>query len=294
MDSHKFPQQNILCDNKPYTRELLHGLLDMVYAVSPPFTGYLKFAGEDCSLFFLFFFNGVPYAAGRYADSKPAGYSIQDLGRHLAKSAVKSLSVSLCETDPALLKSMLLCAFQPENKVQAYRYRAMITAMSENSNQLDKDSLYKLLTVGYLNNRLNDDAAMSPTIVGKQKNRLGGDRERLPMPEIEGIEDSISTHNQKPKLQSVVLFVESGPQQGERFTVTLPCTIGRNECDLTLNDRLISRRHAELKLVENRLVIEDLASKNGTRVNGKTVTIKQVTTNDLISIGPTNLRIYPV
>ena len=90
-----------------------------------------------------------------------------------------------------------------------------------------------------------------------------------------------------------MLSVESGPLQGERFTVTLPCTIGRKDCDVVLDDRLVSRRHAELKLVDNKLEIEDLASTNGTRVNGRQVTRKRLIPNDLISIGPTSLRIFP-
>ena len=126
------------------------------------------------------------------------------------------------------------------------------------------------------------------------KNRRKGDTEITPTPAaVEGIEVLVKALHHKPKFASVVLFVESGPQQGERFTVTLPCTIGRKDCDLILNDRLISRRHAELKIVENKLVIEDLASKNGTKVNGKKVTRKQLVPNDLISIGPSNLRISP-
>jgi pSer/pThr/pTyr-binding forkhead associated (FHA) protein len=85
--------------------------------------------------------------------------------------------------------------------------------------------------------------------------------------------------------------VESGPHQGERFTVTLPCSIGRKDCDLTLEDRLISRRHAELKIVESKLVIEDLGSKNGTKVNGTAVTSRQLAPNDLITIGPAKFRV---
>jgi len=367
LNSYQFPRQNVLCDKKPFSRELLHSLLETIYTVSPPFTGYLKI-DDDCSLLFLFFFNGAPYAAGRYADSKPAGYSIQDLGRHLAKSIDRPMSATLCETDPVLLKSMLLflqeepdvkappslldfeyivrqigevganamialCrdqkinffffrdgkgalahysdlafkrpegmtfeeemllyAFQPGDKVQAYIFRDMNTTMSEDSSQLDKESLYRLLTAGYLKERRSGIADISPTPAGHPENRRGGDTESSPMPAMEGVEILVKALLHKPKFASVVLTVESGPLQGERFTVTLPCTIGRKDCDLMLDDRLVSRRHAELKLVENKLVIEDLASTNGTKVNGKTVTQKWLVPNDLISIGPTNFRISP-
>jgi len=368
MNKYQFPQQKVLCDDKPFSRELLHSLLETTYTVSPPFTGYLKVSSVDSSLHFLFFFKGAPYAAGRYADGKPISYSIQELGRHLASSANETMSVTLCETDPVLLKSLLLflqeepdvkapaslididnivrqigeagtnamialCrdnkfnffffrdgkgalahysdlafersegmsvdeemqlyAYQPGDKVQAYIFRDMITAMAEDSNLLDKDSLYKLLTVGYLHDRRRKerDAEISPVPAGDHNNMLSGDTEIIPTTANYGVEALVTTLLQNPKLSSVVLSVESGPLQGERFSVTLPCTIGRKGCDLILDDRLISRRHAELKIVENILVIEDLASTNGTRVNDKTVTMEPLIQNDLISIGLTNLRI---
>jgi pSer/pThr/pTyr-binding forkhead associated (FHA) protein len=40
-------------------------------------------------------------------------------------------------------------------------------------------------------------------------------------------------------------------------------------------------------------MIEDMASTNGTKVNGESITQKRLIPNDLISIGPTNLRISP-
>jgi pSer/pThr/pTyr-binding forkhead associated (FHA) protein len=96
---------------------------------------------------------------------------------------------------------------------------------------------------------------------------------------------------EKPPLPNYVLTIESGPLQGGRFAVTLPCTIGRGDCDLILDDRLTSRRHAEIKMLGDQLVIVDLASTNGTMVNGEKVTMQSLIPNDLISIGPNNLRI---
>lgn len=349
MNSYQFPQQKVLFDEKPYSSELLPGLLEMVYTGSPPFTGYFKVTGIGSALHFLFFFKGAPYAAGRYSDGKPISYSIQEFGRHLASSADKAVSVTLCETDPVLLKSMLLflqtepdvkaptslidiqhivrqigeaetsamialcldrkinffffkdgkgslayysdLAFerpkgmtideemqlyafhQPGDTVQAFIFRNMATTMAEDLNLFDKDTLYKLLTVGYLKNKRKED------------------KEGIPSPAVES--DGVVAASQSPKLPSVVLTLESGALQGESFTITLPCIIGRKNCDLILDDQLISRRHAELKIVENVLVIEDLASKNGTKVNGVTITRKQLDPNDLISIGPISLRVSP-
>jgi pSer/pThr/pTyr-binding forkhead associated (FHA) protein len=167
-------------------------------------------------------------------------------------------------------EAMLLYAFLPGTKVLAYIFRDVVAAKLEDSSQLDIDSLYKLLTVGYL------------------KDRRSGSEELSPMPAKEGIE--VPAREQQ-KIPSVILFVESGPLQGKRFALTLPCTIGRKECDVMLEDRLVSRRHAEIKIIDHKLVLEDLASKNGTRVNDEKVTKKQLNQNDLISIGPFRLKI---
>jgi hypothetical protein len=349
MNSYQFPRQKVIYDEKPYSRELLSSLLETVYRGSPPFTGYLKVAGIGSDLHFLFFLRGAPYAAGRYSDNKPIGYSIQDFARILAPAAKESISVSLCETDPILLKCMLLflqtepdikaptylidierivrqiseegantiialCrdkkisffffkagkwarayysdtsfkspegmtideeiqlyAFQkPGELVQAFIFRDTPASEADDIDLYDKDLLYELLTVGYL------------------KNKRKGDKEISPSPEVKS--DKVLAARQEPKLHSVVLTVESGPLKGEVITKTLPCSIGRNNCDLVLDHSHISRRHAELKLVESKLVIEDLASRNGTRVNGEKITVMPLDANDLITIGPINLRVSP-
>ena len=349
----QFCKQDVLCDNQPFSHEQLHSILDRIYTERAPFTGYLKFActaSDDCCQLFLFFFKGAPYAAGRYATGKPVIYSVQDLARQLVKSDHSAVFVTLCETDPILLKcmllflqkepavkapttlidfesvvqqigeagehtmitlcrehtcnffffksgrcaqvyyadhtfqrplgmtldeEMLLYAYQPGEPVLTYIYRDMNTSMSEDSNQYDKDPLYTLLTIGYLKNKRKDDqGASSEAEAGAE-------------------ETAAKPLQNKTKPDHIILHFESGPLQGTEQTVTLPCTIGRTECDLILDDRLVSRRHAELKLVEHTVVIEDLASKNGTKVNGTKTVSSRLMPNDLISIGPFHFRIQP-
>jgi hypothetical protein len=48
--------------------------------------------------------------------------------------------------------------------------------------------------------------------------------------------------------------------------------IGRSDgCDITLFDPLVSRQHASLNVKAEQVVLEDLGSRNGTRVNGKLI-----------------------
>lgn len=45
-------------------------------------------------------------------------------------------------------------------------------------------------------------------------------------------------------------------------------TIGKTNCDIVIQDAYISRKHAEISLVDGQYVYRDL-SKNGTTINGK-------------------------
>jgi len=65
------------------------------------------------------------------------------------------------------------------------------------------------------------------------------------------------------------LIVLQGPDKGRTFqTGDEPVVLGRSSEQAPLTDNTVSRRHAELRLVDGAWVIEDLGSSNGTYVNG--------------------------
>ncbi len=71
-----------------------------------------------------------------------------------------------------------------------------------------------------------------------------------------------------------------------------PVTIGRAaDVDLVVADPLVSRRHARLAPRGGRLVLEDLGSTNGTRVNDQVVREAVVGPGDRIQLGATRLEI---
>ncbi|MEO8274110.1 MAG: DUF3662 and FHA domain-containing protein [Chloroflexota bacterium] len=71
-----------------------------------------------------------------------------------------------------------------------------------------------------------------------------------------------------------------------------PTRIGRApECELVLKDSRVSRRHARLQARDGVLVLADLGSTNGTRVNGHRVTEVVLGAGDRILIGDTNLLV---
>jgi hypothetical protein len=69
--------------------------------------------------------------------------------------------------------------------------------------------------------------------------------------------------------------------------------IGRSEnCDITFVDDEISRKHCELKIINDELYIEDLNSTNKTILNGSEINgIKNLKQGDIINIGKTEIRI---
>jgi len=83
------------------------------------------------------------------------------------------------------------------------------------------------------------------------------------------------------------LVVVSGPKIGTRFLLTgATQRIGRDSrCDIHLDDTETSRKHAQIDLVDNEYVINDLKSSNGTLVNGHLIDSKKLRDGDRIQIG---------
>jgi pSer/pThr/pTyr-binding forkhead associated (FHA) protein len=94
-------------------------------------------------------------------------------------------------------------------------------------------------------------------------------------------------------LQYVLSFV-AGKDQGREFPLPpdLNIVIGRvSDVDLLLLDEKVSRKHAKIFTHNGRIGIEDLASKNGTFVNGARVRNTDIKEGDEIIIGTSKIRL---
>jgi pSer/pThr/pTyr-binding forkhead associated (FHA) protein len=91
-----------------------------------------------------------------------------------------------------------------------------------------------------------------------------------------------------------ILEVLNGPLDGKTWTFEREITIGRDDAVagacITL-DRYISRRHAQLRAQGQALLLADLASRNGTRVDGRKVTETPLEPGERFIIGRTLLRV---
>ena len=70
-----------------------------------------------------------------------------------------------------------------------------------------------------------------------------------------------------------------------------PVTIGRlSDCDVPVSEESVSRRHAEVRRRGSDIVVVDLGSTNGTKVNGAGVKERRLADGDEITVGSTRLR----
>ena len=67
-------------------------------------------------------------------------------------------------------------------------------------------------------------------------------------------------------------------------------TIGRlASCDVVYSDPSVSRKHAEISCLDDQVVIVDLDSTNGTKVNGTLVRERILIDGDVVSVGNANI-----
>lgn len=91
------------------------------------------------------------------------------------------------------------------------------------------------------------------------------------------------------------LSVEKGPKalRGVQLNVIGPIIVGRAPgADILIANDVVSRRHARFTLMGGDLMVEDLGSANGTRLNGEPVTqIQRCSEGDVIRIGDVDIKV---
>lgn len=84
----------------------------------------------------------------------------------------------------------------------------------------------------------------------------------------------------------VTFQVVDGLERGRTFTFPTPITIGREDDNtIRLNDERVSRFHAKVQEDGGRVILTDLDSTNGTRVNGHPVQMRVLQFGDQVSVG---------
>jgi pSer/pThr/pTyr-binding forkhead associated (FHA) protein len=88
-------------------------------------------------------------------------------------------------------------------------------------------------------------------------------------------------------MAQITLRILDGADRGRVFeNLPTPVTIGREEGNsLQLNDERVSRFHVKIQEVQDKVVLTDLESTNGTKVNGEDIQLRILRYGDIISMG---------
>ena len=100
----------------------------------------------------------------------------------------------------------------------------------------------------------------------------------------------------KPPPPAAWLVIRSGKQMGRDCRLGGQTTIGRDglACDFVLDDDSISAQHARIKEERGQFILYDLASTNGTLLNGRRIERSALVDGDIIGIGATKLAFKEV
>jgi pSer/pThr/pTyr-binding forkhead associated (FHA) protein len=90
-----------------------------------------------------------------------------------------------------------------------------------------------------------------------------------------------------------VVLEGPGLRAGTTFEVSASIIVGRDRSSgIQLDgDEFVSARHARIEPREDGVWVEDLASTNGTFVNGERITAERLDSGDVLRVGQTELRL---
>lgn len=93
---------------------------------------------------------------------------------------------------------------------------------------------------------------------------------------------------------ALYLVITAGPDKGRQFAIeeAEQLLIGRGEAaQVQLNDRHVSRKHCEARVMEGAVHLTDLSSATGTWVNGNRIDECRLTPGDRIRLGESEIRL---
>lgn len=108
----------------------------------------------------------------------------------------------------------------------------------------------------------------------------------------QGVKDSFGADFPLPSQTKLSVEIIGGPDRGAVIQLTSGrLVIGRSDADLALDDPNVSKKHAVIEAYSRaNIYVRDLASTNGTSVNGAQITKKKLSDGDVIQIGEVVMR----
>jgi len=90
---------------------------------------------------------------------------------------------------------------------------------------------------------------------------------------------------------NLVLLRKDGSTKNFAMPSTVTVIGRREDCDLCIPLMIVSRKHCQLNIEQDKLNVRDLGSRNGTFINGRQVEASAVSPGDRIKIGPVSFAV---
>ncbi|OQX84524.1 MAG: hypothetical protein B6D63_04345 [Candidatus Latescibacteria bacterium 4484_7] len=127
---------------------------------------------------------------------------------------------------------------------------------------------------------------------GERKNRFGLYIEKGWCKVTTTKSDQKSKERKRNKRKKAKLVILNGCFEGLEIQLSKKITtLGRSiECDICLDDSLVSNEHAEIVSSDDGFILNDLNSRNGSTINGNEVHNHKLKNGDIIGIGNFRIR----
>lgn len=218
----------------------------------------------------------------------------------LAKRVIRAMeahqTISLAKT---FVPNSYVVSLSPADHAQFAQYkRSLERDLAEAVLGAARDRSFTLLA--YPTVEIEEDADLAPGDVRVACALVDASGEEVPADEPErlgGVEaghtmvlDREALLRDRPRAPRGVIVAREGSVRREVPLGAEPLTIGRDPKNaIALDDRRVSRRHAEVRLRLGRYTLYDLQSTNGTFVNGRRIAEMVLSDEDRISIGGAEL-----
>ena len=217
-----------------------------------------------------------------------------ELARKLAKEMDEAKSVSVSRVYVPNEYTLYLC---PSDREQFASYEdSLLTELSDYLSEHARREGYALLSTPAVLIEEDDDLGVGE--FGIATRMVQPERPQAPTPPdvVPQAEPSATRIYRPPAAEAGPADELTGPAAvviaGTRHELDdRVLVVGRsNDCDVTVNDANVSRRHAEIRHEDGAYWIVDLDSTNGVTVNGKRVERALLAPEDEILIGTTDVR----
>jgi len=218
----------------------------------------------------------------------------------IAKRVIRAMeahqTISLAKT---FVPNSYIVSLSPTDYAQFEQYkRSLERDLAEAVLGAARDRSFTLLA--YPTVELEQDADQAPGDLRVACALVDASGEEVPANEPERLGGAETGHTMvldrdalraaKPRAPQGAIVAREGSMRREVPLTADPITVGRDpKNDIVLDDRRVSRRHAEVRLRLGRYTLYDLQSTNGTFVNGRRIAEMVLSDDDRITIGGAEL-----